>query len=565
VKFTACGPPPYNTYGPWIGNVTVVVLPPNPATNPPPPCGVELIDPVKSGLLQGPAVTSNEGSILNPNPTMPVGPVQGVSADGVTQVIVAIPTANLGDSVQLNLINDANTPSSSSAQDGGLTTLGGSVSSLSNSVGVTADTTTSIGPTAFAIYVAPTNYARGTQNFPQDNTTVQRGVSLQTTCLSGGGSPSSPINTPVTIARPPVVLVHGLWSTPASWGFFQPTLGTPGTPEPPEAQLWNSLIATSGGAVFDPDYSGCVTVGSTVPTFPAFVNAAASLLGKCGTSQISGNALGLEYNAPIVLSQIFNAISTYASNVNVAAVQADVIAHSMGGNITRTMALTGEPWSFLTNPTYVQGPIEKLITIGTPHLGSPLATQLLPNSSGDPNSCVRNFFAFFGMVALQAASVAGNSVNGGVGDLVGDGQHTASLSLLLQSVQASQATQPFPMAYVGGFTTQSNLANLASPGAASVLQGFCFSNPLAQALSPTGWDTVFGGLANDAIVPLTSQVNAPSVPLTAQTFPGVIHTAALEGAGSLNFAGPSELDPGAIASEVMDLLNEPKTGTDFQP
>jgi hypothetical protein len=52
VTFTACGPPPLDTYGPWIGYATVLLLPPNPATAPPPPtCSALLIDPVQSGLL----------------------------------------------------------------------------------------------------------------------------------------------------------------------------------------------------------------------------------------------------------------------------------------------------------------------------------------------------------------------------------------------------------------------------------------------------------------------------------------------------------------------------------
>jgi hypothetical protein len=87
VTFTGCGVESMD--GPYMGKVILLVLPPNPATNPPPTCGAVLIDPVKSSLLQGPAITINEGSILNPNPLMPPVSVQGVSADGVTQAIVA--------------------------------------------------------------------------------------------------------------------------------------------------------------------------------------------------------------------------------------------------------------------------------------------------------------------------------------------------------------------------------------------------------------------------------------------------------------------------------------------
>ncbi|MGD0571124.1 MAG: hypothetical protein ABSA78_22220 [Candidatus Sulfotelmatobacter sp.] len=525
VTFTGCGVE--SAYGPWIGKVTIVVIPPNPATAPPPPtCSALLIDPVQSGLLQALA-NSNEAAILIPAASTPTVSVQGVSADGVTRVIVAIPTQNQGDSVQLNLINDANSPSSSSAQDGGLTTIGGSVSSLSNSVSLSADTITSIGPTAFALYVGPSNYARGTQNFPQDNTTVQRGVSLQTICLSGGGSPSNPTNTSVTVVRPPVVLVHGLWagSVASTWGNFAPTAGSP------EAQLWSQLDQNPGEQVFWADYTAPVAVGATTPPFS-------------NLSQVSESALGFQFNAPIVLSQIQQYITTYANDLDVAAVQADVVAHSMGALITRTMAVPNEPWNYFTNATYGQGPVEKLITIGAPHLGSPLAVDLLPTNSGqDPNACVRNKLATNGSVALQSANVAGNSVNGGTNDLAGDGQDTSGLSLALQSLQASQSIQPFPMAYISATTTSSNLAGLscANPLCKSnQLYAACYmwpgtGDPVAEDLTPNNWNNVFNNLANDGVVPLTSQLNGLTA--TVSTIQGDIHT---QGLLSLDFVGPYE-------------------------
>lgn len=53
-----------------------------------------------------------------------------------------------------------------------------------------------------------------------------------------------------------------------------------------------------------------------------------------------------------------------------AVVQADVVAHSMGGDIARVMpTVTG----FANQTNYGLGPVHKLITIGTPHQGSPLA------------------------------------------------------------------------------------------------------------------------------------------------------------------------------------------------
>jgi hypothetical protein len=234
----------------------------------------------------------------------------------------------------------------------------------------------------------------------------------------------------------------------------------------------------------------------------------------------------------------------------------------MGGVITRTMAVPNEPWTFLTNDTYGHGPIEKLVTIGTPHLGSPLALDLLPSGSGqDPNACFRNALAPYRDVAIQSANVGGASVNGGVNDVEGDGQDTTGLSLALQSLVAYQSAQPFPMAYLAGTLSSVNLAGLnCTVCKASYLRNLkCPSSPLAQDLTAAGWPSVFGtSNPSDGIVPLTSQLNGTS---TGNPTTGVIHSSGLEG---LDFAGPSELDPGVIAVGAVDLLNEAKIGSDFQ-
>ena len=530
VKYTNCQFPENS----WFGRLTLVVLPPNPATNPPPPCTPVMIDPVKSNLLQGSAVTSNEGSILSLNPTTPPVPVQGVTADGISQAIVAIATANVGDSVQLNLINDANSPSSSSAQDGGLTTIGGSVNSLSNSVSLVAETTTSIGPTAFAIYRAPTNYARGSQNFPQDNTTAQRAVSLQTICLSSGGSPSNPTNTEVTVMRPPLVLLHGIWADWSAWDNFAPSSGTN------ESELWSLLIP--GTNVFPINYGQDVNnVTSTTPSyFPL-------------PQTVKGSSLGFSYNAQqTVLPVMVNDISTFATFFDVAAVQADVVAHSMGGDIARVMG--GLP-NFLSQNTYGLGPVDKLITVGTPHAGTPLAGMLLPSAGQDPNGCVRALLAHGGNdYSFQSVTIGSNPpVSGAVGDLI-------------DAPSDLPAIPPFKMAFLAGSTSPNiNLTGLGNSGSGYVISSICgavFRDPLGQALTENDWNqAVFGsGVANDGVVPVSSQLNGVDSSET-NTLPGVIHSAGIE---PLGFSPPAELDPASgIPAAAVDLLNEAPSGSDY--
>jgi pimeloyl-ACP methyl ester carboxylesterase len=541
-QFVRCG-----QYGPAYYNAQLIieVLPPSPMTTP--PCGALLIDPVRSGLVAA-ISTGNPGALSNTTPAVPPVLVGGAAADGVTQVLVAIPTQNLGDSVTLNLINDANSLSSSSAQDGGLTTIQSNLSNfpvdLANTVPLVASATTILGPTAFAIYQAPTNFARGTQNFPQDNTAVQRQVTLQAICLTNGSQPSVPTNTPLKVVRPPVVLVHGLWSNAKAWQTFKPA-------NPQNQALWGAIgVLQNQSTIYKvaADYSGIVQ-GITATT-PSYLE---------NVSSVSGSALGFSFNAPQVLLQTQAFISGFASSNYVAAVEADLVAHSMGGDIVRAM---GALPNFSNQDNYGAGPVDKLITIGTPHLGTPLAGLLLPNAGQDPNSCVREGLGYgAGDYSFQSVTIGSNmpsTVNGAVGDL----------SALTADPSDLPATGLFPIAYLAGRTNAANVSGLGNTGDGYTLYAVCGlirRDPLALALDD--WNqAVFGEAAmpnalNDGIVPLNSQLNGFGSVTNGNTLLGVIHSPSI---ANLGFSPPSELDSASgIPDLVINLLNEPRNGSDF--
>jgi len=65
-----------------------------------------------------------------------------------------------------------------------------------------------------------------------------------------------------------------------------------------------------------------------------------------------------------------------AASQGVIARQVDVVAHSMGGLVTRYFLDNPPPYSLSYLPS---NPVHKLITIGTPQVGSPLATTLWNN------------------------------------------------------------------------------------------------------------------------------------------------------------------------------------------
>src|SRR5882724_7381758 len=103
-------------------------------------------------------------------------------------------------------------------------------------------------------------------------------------------------------------------------------------------------------------------------------------------STAKANSIGVKYVTPYVLPEVTKAMEKFKAgdnpmNIPIAAVQADVVAHSMGGVVTRTLPLTA---GFFSN-TFGQGIIHKVISIDVPHLGSPLAALLL----GTTADCTR--------------------------------------------------------------------------------------------------------------------------------------------------------------------------------
>jgi len=234
-----------------------------------------------------------------------------------------------------------------------------------------------------------------------------------------------------------------------------------------------------------------------------------------------------------------------------------------GGDITRTLPLQ---LTFLGSRNFGQGNIHKVITIDTPHLGSPLATNLLMSQ----NNCVRNLLAFGGMPSFQSVQVVTSMGPGAltlpaaVGDLV----DSPTSQALLNINTAGQGSHPLPTALIAGIVNSTNLAGLANTNTLGfAIHSYCgtiLSNPLAVNLTPTGWPTVFGE-ENDAIVGQTSQLanlNADPGQLFSNdgSGRGFLHTPGVE---PLGFLGPTVLDPGLVPSQVITLLNTPVSSQVF--
>lgn len=484
-----------------------------------------LSDPVPS-LLDGPTVTSNAKRLA-----AGARPVEGVAADGVSRIVIAVSTATAGQAFTFTVYSDQSAPSASTAEDGALALVGSN--DFNHGQLATPAVTTGQGAMAFVVYRAPIDFARPGG---ADDTAGRRDVSIHWSIA--GTSQTGTI--PITILRPPLVLMHGLWSDPATWNDFTPLLGDPRF----------SIFRANYGSLKQP-------IAGSSPSGAG--------------SSIPANALGFAFNARYVAPQLDSFVNSFKTGRNpagipVSDVQVDVVGHSMGGDVTRTMPLIP---GFASATTFGRGDVHKLITIDTPHLGSPLGIDLLPASNGDdPNKCVRGLFGFSSFYAVASVTTPdGKQIDGAMGDLAGDGTGS-TLSPALQAMLSSSTNPPLqtpllPTAFVAAIAGPTQLGGLdychqhykdkkppKQCDKYTLLQAFCGSNPLVKNMTSADWeDNVMMG-QSDALVPFTSEYNnysqAPA-PLTA------IHTASLE---QLGLAGPGVLQSVAGAPlDVIALLN----------
>jgi pimeloyl-ACP methyl ester carboxylesterase len=510
------------------------------------PTNVSLLDPIE-GLVSGGVMTTNT-TLLSTNGR----PIAGVAADGVTQALIRIQTPSVGDQFQVTLLNDQNPPaqSGSPSEDGALGQPGDTSFSQSQIV-VNASSPNGTAPGyAFVVYRAPADFARSTgpNSFKSgscngsSNTDDQlpcRSVSVTVQDITAG---STAIQASVLIVRPPVALIHGLWGDWKNWNSFSPLVLGKG-----KVDSRFSVLRVN----FDQK------VGSSIAlSFPQY---------SVSLANVRANSLGLSYNVPTILTQMSDWLQQFRlghnpGNSSVAAAQLDVIGHSMGGVLTRTLPLTA---GYFSDANFDQGLIHKVITIDTPHLGSPLAALLL----GSNSDCVREFLANHEDYSFESVTMNGalGLVPGAVGDVEGNGVAVdSSLSGALKAI-ARTGPQPLPTALIAGVYT--NFASLnCTICTANYIVHKCGSNgdPLGNMFTSTAWPLIFGPAGNnnnDAIVGQTSQLNGLSSNFVHS---GLLHSAGTE---DLSFTGPTVLDPASapnpVATDVIKLLNTPVTQSSF--
>jgi probable HAF family extracellular repeat protein len=278
----------------------------------------------------GVEIKSNPDELSNTQGT----PVTGAAADGVTRLLLRLSAGQSGV-VKLS-INGTGNPE----EDGVLRSVDG----FQEGSIITVNTiTTDMGEKAFAVYRAPENFVR--RGHDEDKESVQRQISISVEFTPPSGAVFQ-LEKEITLVRPPVILVHGLWSRPEMWNDFIATL----------SQQINGMIINEN--IFAVNY-------------------------------LLTNASHFEVNQNVIKEGIEKARDKYKDKA-IAMVQADVIGYSMGGLLARIWAGVGAEL-YKRDDNFHMGDINKFITIDSPHFGSFLADFAMEFVHNMPLR-VRNWF-----------------------------------------------------------------------------------------------------------------------------------------------------------------------------
>jgi Bacterial Ig-like domain (group 2) len=278
---------------------------------------IEVVDP-NPDLLNGPEVTTDPVLLA----TIPGRQVFGVAADGVSRVLLRLdlPTAGTVDFS----ISGANSQDTQGV--GWLAEPGGTSGTTELSVATHALANNRF--VAFAVLRAPREFTEDAQQ-PADATDHAVLVSAVFHPSGGGGATSS--SKWLVVERPPVVFMHGLWSSAfGSWGDGSNVL------ENTWPLFWDDRFMTTRG-----DYSAT-------------------------------NADSFKRNLYQPHRWTRWALTDIRTRRGLAATQVDYVGHSMGGLLGRMYA-ADLGHDYVRDDNYGAGDFRKLITVDTPHWGSPLA------------------------------------------------------------------------------------------------------------------------------------------------------------------------------------------------
>lgn len=304
--------------------------------------GIDFIDPACNTFkgCNGQYIRAISGSrgAIEPPPTLRSFDYvvrNGAVADGVTRILLALISET---EVTFSLRKPDQNISPADAAWGRLTTLDGATQGDGTSLRATPQGA-SPDKVAYAVYQTPAD-------FPVSNISTQ--VIIQAATAAGIR------RRPLYLHRPPIVMVHGVWSGKDAWEGLEKYLTGAGYDE-------KGLARVDYGCKSD-DCKGTRNYG--------------------GAGSFDPLATTPEYRYPTerLVETVDNVLYRLRDN-GFAATQVDIVAHSMGGLLARSRAArraqAGPITPYQRTANYQQGDFHKLITVGTPHRGTPLADYLI--------------------------------------------------------------------------------------------------------------------------------------------------------------------------------------------
>ena len=463
---------------------------------------VELFDPDASLIVKKPGSATGEIVVTGDAKALAgvaSRPVSGVAADGVATLLLRIKGApNSQVSVQ---VQSAIAPQ----EDGFLGLPGGTPNRSSEG------TTTDANGVAYVLYRAPLDFSWR----PDHYKLKERKVTLSV--VVAGVAKEQVID----VVRPLVVFTHGLWATKDDLVDLPKLIG--------ESKKFTILNA---------NYGDRVKIISSIPPLRSDVKIT------------KGSSLGISHAAKEVSQQLIQRLDHFRNGFNavfkpLSAGAVDIVGHSMGALVARDIAqysVRAVPyiWSF------GRGYVHKIISIGGPHLGSPIAgmlvdprnTQLtaLLNAGDLPwlwnFSPTADFRAFHDCDTCVYAELRFSEKfigSGAIGDLAGSGTGS-TYSRKIKSMQL-RTTLSAPTAYLGGVISSSAISafdeepaiirkifagrsfyakNPKAPLMKAVIAAVCKIYPSMKACWDFASSSNFKSLLtenSDGLVPLISQLN----------------------------------------------------------
>jgi len=210
---------------------------------------------------------------------------------------------------------------------------------------------------AGAVYRAPIEFNLARLDDGRRTRDFRPMVKIDSQFDSRAGKPQA-----LVIVRPPVVLVHGINSNPETWSQIVPSMQAQGF------EVEHFRVNHGGDAAHG---NGAVEVSSQL---------VGQMVDKAIESFHGGKFIGPDGNAYQAFPSLFapseitktlfpTSSSPASKGRKIIAQKADIIAHSYGGILSR--------WYIEHSGTYEsKRNVRKLVTLGTPHLGSPQANMV---------------------------------------------------------------------------------------------------------------------------------------------------------------------------------------------